>query len=124
MGLKEGSEEPLVDDQDDQTQDDQTETTMASDQYRSIEHTETTGDTTRDDVPWKFIRDGAHDGRKQKPIYLQDSTLSAEQDFKHRVETRLGEEVMMADLREAAYLASMENPELVVKQLREWGYDF
>lgn len=75
-------------------------------------------------LPWIYRRDGVQSSRDQViQLHLLDDTLADEEEFAEAIENELGEDVYLADLREAALLAAMDNLDDVAQKLREWGYD-
>lgn len=70
------------------------------------------------------LRDRVKAGRTHKPIYLHEETMDRERTFKQTIEAELGEDVPKADLREASYIVAMNNSDLVVEELRSWGFDY
>ena len=82
-------------------------------------------ETTGGELPWIYRREGARSDRDvTKQLHLQGETAQRETEFLAELERRLDEKVYRADLREAALLVAMDNPDLVAEQLREWGYDY
>lgn len=74
-------------------------------------------------VPWIFARDNVKSDRSMVQFFLRDQAKDRESEFIDDLENRLGTTVSKTDAREAAYLAAMDNPELVADELREWGFD-
>lgn len=75
------------------------------------------------DIPWILRRNSITDGREQTvQLHLQESTLDVQRTQKIAVESRLGESVRKADLREAALLVGLQHTDAVVDVLEEWGY--
>jgi hypothetical protein len=82
-------------------------------------------ETTTEDVslPWIYQRESPVTDRSvTKQLHLQDETARKFVEFQNQIETQLNEDVYRADLREAAILAAIERPGLVVDQLVQWGY--
>ncbi|MEZ3165149.1 hypothetical protein [Halorubrum miltondacostae] len=80
-------------------------------------------DTARSDIPWILRRNSITDGREQTvQLHLQEETLNVQRTQKSIVESRLGESVRKADLREAALLVGLQHTDDVVDLLEEWGY--
>lgn len=78
---------------------------------------------THSELPWIYERTSITDGReKTVQLHLQRSTLDEQRQSQSDVETRLGESVKKADLREAALLAGLQHLDEVTETLREWGY--
>lgn len=78
---------------------------------------------TMDSIPYKLRRDKVNEGREQVPYFLRGEIIEAEADLQDTLEELLGEDVYKSDYREAAMVVAQRNPELVAKVLREWGYD-
>ena len=85
---------------------------------------ETSGNgTARSDIPWILRRNSITDGREQTvQLHLQEETLNVQRTQKSIIESRLGESVRKADLREAALLVGLQHTDDVVDMLEEWGY--
>ena len=80
-------------------------------------------DTARRDLPWILRRNSITDGREQTvQLHLQEETLNVQRTQKSIIESRLGESVRKADLREAALLVGLQHTDDVVDVLEEWGY--
>ncbi|WP_324760671.1 hypothetical protein [Haloarcula montana] len=76
------------------------------------------------EIPYKFRRSSVKADRKQRPIFLRPHIEERESSFIRTLEDELGEDVYKTDALEAALVVAMDNPELVVEELREWGYDW
>jgi hypothetical protein len=75
-------------------------------------------------LPWIYRREHARDGRDiTKQLHLQHETAQRESEFKAELERAVGDQVYLADIREAALLVAMNRTDEVAEQLREWGYD-
>ena len=142
-GFKDGAsaDDPFSDDSDDGDNDDsghsgvdesRTDTTTEPDTTARRDDdvggtaatTDTTEESGSDGLPWIYQRNSITDGRpKTVQLHLQESTLREQRDARSDIETRLGETVQKADLREAALLVGLQNLDDVSTQLREWGYD-
>lgn len=79
---------------------------------------------TTNSLPYIYRRDRVQDGRSGVTFYLRDQIREEENEFVEELEELLGEDVYVADAREAALDAAFRNPEIVAEVLREWGYDF
>jgi GTP cyclohydrolase II len=64
------------------------------------------------------------DERSGVTFYLRDETRDREEEFVAALEDELGEDVYIADAREAALEAAFRNPEFAAAVLRKYGYDF
>lgn len=81
------------------------------------------GDTHSSNIPWILRRNSITDGREQTvQLHLQEETLDMQRTQKSTIESRLGESVRKADLREAALLVGLQHTDDVVDLLEEWGY--
>ncbi|SDY63164.1 hypothetical protein [Halopenitus persicus] len=79
---------------------------------------------TQGDLPWVLTRNNITDGRDQTvQLHLQQSTVDTHREAAQTIETKLGESVKKADLREAALLVGLQHTDEVAATLREWGYD-
>jgi len=75
-------------------------------------------------LPWKYSRDSAKSDRDMVQFFLQSETQQLEGRAQSNLETMLGENVLLLDIREAAYQVALEQHlDNVAAQLREWGYD-
>jgi len=82
-----------------------------------------TDSPTSTDIPWILRRNSITDGRKQTvQLHLQEETMNVQRTQKSIIESRLGESVRKADLREAALLVGLQQTDEVVEVLEEWGY--
>lgn len=77
-----------------------------------------------DAIPWAARRDGVKDGRKMKPVGMQEETLERQKAVKKEVGNILGYDVLLTDFKEAAYLHGLENPLEIATQLDEWGCEY
>jgi hypothetical protein len=79
--------------------------------------------TGSSDIPWVLRRNSITDGREQTvQLHLQEETMNVQRTQKSIIESRLGESVRKADLREAALLVGLKQTDDVVEVLEEWGY--
>ena len=134
MGLKSGSRDAGLDD-DDESEPEEESTTEDVEETpeMNVEASEsTTTDTgtsdeserpTMDSLPYKLRREKVNEGREQVPYFLRDKVVDAEDELQETLEDILGETVYKSDYREAAMVVAQRNPELVAEVLREWGYD-
>jgi hypothetical protein len=56
--------------------------------------------------------------------FLREETEAIENDVKRVVESELGTDVLLTDLREALVRVAAEHPEEVADELRDWGYEY
>lgn len=87
------------------------------------EEVEEQDDNEEQSVPWIFTRKNVKSGRDMVQFYLRQDVQDREEEFVNTLEGKLGTGVSVTDAREAAYIVAMDNPELVVDELREWGFD-
>jgi hypothetical protein len=85
--------------------------------------TEPSRPTSKNDIPYIFRRDRVTDERTLHSFYLRDLYEQVEEEARHGVQQRLGEQVPKADLREAMLLVAARDLDAVADELREWGYD-
>jgi len=79
--------------------------------------------TSAGNIPWILRRNSITDGREQTvQLHLQQETMNVQRTQKSLIESRLGESVRKADLREAALLVGLQHTDDVVDVLKEWGY--
>ena len=91
--------------------------------HEEVDTTTTDDRPTMDSLPYKLRRNKVNEGREQVPYFLRKEIIDAEDDLKATLEEILGESVYKSDYREAAMVVAQQNPDLVAKVLREWGYD-
>ncbi|MGB9985448.1 hypothetical protein [Salarchaeum japonicum] len=146
MGLKSGSRDAGLDDEEGEESaetEESTETTEAaspaveqpesateSDASRTAD---TVGSESEDDdgddrpsmssIPYKLRRDKVNEGREQVPYFLREDVVAGEDELQAELEDVLGEKVYKSDYREAAMVVAQRHPDLVANVLREWGYD-
>ena len=101
------------------------ESTAGSDTDRDSGVSEPAGGSSVGGLPWIYRRDSISDDRpKTVQLHLQESTLDRQRESRRSLESKLGESVKKADLREAALLVGMTRIDEVADVLRDWGYDF
>jgi cell envelope opacity-associated protein A len=135
MGLKSGSRDAGLDEEEEETEDaSKSESTETEDAPETSDApvTESSSPTstqsesqrpTMQSIPYKLRRDRVNEGREQVPFFLREEVINAEDELQNSLETMLGEDVYKSDYREAAMIVAQRNPELVAEVLREWGYD-
>jgi hypothetical protein len=142
MGLKSGSRDAGLDDEEETVGEtsqresteieDASETSDTSDTSDApvTEESSTTTSTqtesqrpTMQSIPYKLRRDRVNEGREQVPFFLREDVIDAEDGLQDSLEGMLGEDVYKSDYREAAMIVAQRNPDLVAEVLREWGYD-
>lgn len=139
MGLKSGSRDAGLDDEEEveepsQQQEGETPTHSTTDTEAPTDVAESVEPTTRsseadserptlESIPYKLRRDRVNEGREQVPFFLRENVIDAEDELQNDLERILGEDVYKSDYREAAMIVAQRNPEIVAEVLREWGYD-
>ena len=88
------------------------------------ESLESTSRTNREGLPYIYARNGVKDDRKMIQYFLQEETEAIENDVKRAVESELGTDVYLTDLREALVRVAAKHPEEVADELRDWGYEY
>lgn len=139
MGLKSGSRDAGLDDEDDSTE--KTEDQQAAQDAEPTDESSGSTETSRADesetdtsesasdrpsmdaIPYKLRRDKVNEGREQVPYFLREEVIDSEDDLQQALEEQLGEKVYKSDYREAAMVVAQRNPALVAEVLRQWGYD-
>jgi hypothetical protein len=142
MGLKSGSRDAGLDDDEEASEGESTDprpedgaTTDDSGSPRHDERAASPGDAapatgeadddrpSMDAIPYKLRRNKVNEGREQVPYFLREEVVAAEPALQDALEATLGEHVYKSDYREAAMVLAQRNPDLVAEVLREWGYD-
>lgn len=79
----------------------------------------------RDDpgIPWVYSRPNVKDQRDMVQYYLRRSVQEAEGQLVAAVSSDLEAGVSLTDVREAAVVAAMRDPEAVADELRRWGFE-
>ncbi len=139
MGLKSGSRDAGLDDEDDSTE--KAEDQQAAQDAEPADESSGSAETSKTDesetdtsesasdrpsmdaIPYKLRRDKVNEGREQVPYFLREEVIDSEDDLQQALEEQLGEKVYKSDYREAAMVVAQRNPALVAEVLREWGYD-
>lgn len=132
-GMKSGSgEDPFEGiessgDQDEETADDASAAADApadGDTEPMDEDVDVSGNSASTGLPWKYSRSNAKDGREMVQFFLQQETQSMEDHAQADLQDILNDDVLVLDMREAAYRVALEQHlGDVAEQLREWGYD-
>ncbi len=74
-------------------------------------------------LPWLFTRDSITDGRERTvQLHLQIATVDRQRRVRSTLEDGLDDRVSKADLREAALLVGLADPDGVTAVLEAWGY--
>lgn len=121
-GMKEGAgEDPFAEEETEPTtttDTDDTEHAAASGAESSVDRQ--SGQQMQ--IPYKFRRDGVHDGRDRVPLFIKEDTKRAEREALREFEERFDENVSLTDLREALVKVGLQHPNEVAEHLEEWGY--
>ncbi|QKY19659.1 hypothetical protein B4589_004415 [Halolamina sp. CBA1230] len=104
-----------------ETQDHEQADSATADHSESIE---STSRTDREGLPYIYGRNSVKDDRKMIQYFLREETEAIEDDVKRAVESELGTDVLLTDLREALVRVAAEHPEEVADELRDWGYEY
>lgn len=126
-GMKEGAGEDPFAENDESTETTATNRTDTADTAATTDSGAETDDARRASqqtmqIPYKFRRDGVHDGRDRVPLFLQADTKRAERDALRELEDRFDDDVSLTDLREALVKVGLNHLDEVAIQLEEWGY--
>mgnify|MGYP000129703136 CR=1 FL=1 len=135
-GMKEGTgSDPFAEDIDETDSEEPSEGTgsrgdsVLEEQSEPVESDPSTGASeqsgrpSKADIPYIFRRDRVTDERTLHSFYLREMYEEVEEEARHGVQQRLGENVPKADLREAMLLVAARDLDAVADELREWGYD-
>jgi len=131
-GMKSGSgDDPFADvdtDEDTENQEETDATTEIEDDSPTTDSTDSGTEaatvTSSTGLPWKYSRDSAKSNRDMVQFFLQSETQQLEGRAQSDLEAMLDENVLLLDIREAAYQVALEQHlNDVAAQLREWGYD-
>lgn len=123
--MKEGAGDDLlagIGSNDDEQSDDQGEQTAST-------RAEPTQDpepqrSTSDDIPYLLRRNRVKEERETIGFGLQKGTREREGDVLREVKAELDvEQLPLTDLREAAYLAGLDETERIKQILLDWGYE-
>jgi hypothetical protein len=116
-GVADDVDEADEDDADADPSDMLTETAEAS-----VDVPDVAGDD--EEIPYLLRRNQVKDQRKTIGFGLQKETRDLEDDVLREVKTELDIETLpVTDLREAAYLAGLQDQERIKQILLEWGYE-
>ena len=131
-GMKEGTgsdpfaEDVVEDDRDDAREQDTTAGDVVHEERSETEPStaarERGSRPSKNDIPYIFRRDRVTDERTLHSFYLREMYGQIEEEARHGVQQRLGEQVPKADLREAMLLVAARDLDAVADELREWGY--
>lgn len=129
--MKSGASDPFADEESGSSEppaatDESTTESHATDEddTPAPETASNTGQFNRADLPYKLRREKVKDERSSvHQLFVQDATDTTEQRTRRDLEDRFDEELYKLDIREAIYLAGMQNLDDAEQILREWGYD-
>ena len=118
-----GDDPFAVDDADDQDGDDAPPVGIDTDALEGDDGIAPDLTDTGDGVPWVYRRSNVKERRDMVQFYLRGVVQDAETDLVEDVSDRLGTAVSKTDVREAAVVAAMRDPEAVADELRRWGFE-
>ncbi|WP_276302638.1 hypothetical protein [Halorussus lipolyticus] len=125
--MKSGASDPFADDEEpteETVQDTDSVSKQSTDPVELDDTDSNTGQFNRSDLPFKLRRERVKDERDNvHQLFVQDTTEADEQDARRDLDDRFDESVYKLDVREAIYLAGMQNLDDAEDILREWGYD-
>jgi len=126
--MKPGAGDDLLEEDDQAPEPDATD--EADDRVADVDTDSTTDDVganasqRADDVPYLLRRTRVKQGRETVGFGLQAETRRLEDEALRDIKAELEVETLHAtDLREAAYLAGLQDPEAVKQILLGWGYE-
>jgi hypothetical protein len=126
--MKQGAGDDLLDNNLDEGEDDDAETEHGDVLTDTTESSPDALDVTtneEEEIPYLLRRNQVKDQRKTVGFGLQKETRDLEDDILREVKADLDIETLPAtDLREAAYLAGLQDKERLKQILLEWGYQF
>jgi hypothetical protein len=126
--MKQGAGDDLLDNNLDEREDDDAETEHGDVLTDTTESSPDALDVTtneEEEIPYLLRRNQVKDQRKTVGFGLQKETRDLEDDILREVKADLDIETLPAtDLREAAYLAGLQDKERLKQILLEWGYQF
>lgn len=127
--MKQGAGDDLLDNNLDEGEDDDAETehgdVLTDTTESSPDAPDVTTNEEEEEIPYLLRRNQVKDQRKTVGFGLQKETRDLEDDILREVKADLDIETLPAtDLREAAYLAGLQDKERLKQILLEWGYQF
>ena len=127
--MKQGAGDDLLDNNLDEGEDDDAETehgdVLTDTTESSPDALDVTTNEEEEEIPYLLRRNQVKDQRKTVGFGLQKETRDLEDDKLREVKADLDIETLPAtDLREAAYLAGLQDKERLKQILLEWGYQF
>lgn len=84
-----------------------------------------TGETGQPYIVQRAIEDAGTQFQRDTRLtfFVRDRVADGEKQLRRQAEDRFGRDVPKFDLREAVYLAAMENPDAVLAKLDDMGYE-
>lgn len=127
--MKQGAGDDLLDNNLDEGEDDDAETehgdVLTDTTESSPDALDVTTTEEEEEIPYLLRRNQVKDQRKTVGFGLQKETRDLEDDILREVKADLDIETLPAtNLREAAYLAGLQDKERLKQILLEWGYQF
>lgn len=127
--MKQGAGDDLLDNNLDEGEDDDAETehgdVLTDTTESSPDALDVTTTEEEEEIPYLLRRNQVKDQRKTVGFGLQKETRDLEDDILREVKADLDIETLPAtNLREAAYLAGLQDKERLKQILFEWGYQF
>lgn len=127
--MKQGAGDDLLDNSLDEGEDDDAETehgdVLTDTTESSPDAPDVTTNEEEEEIPYLLRRNQVKDQRKTVGFGLQKETRDLEDEILREVKADLDIETLPAtDLREAAYLAGLQDKERIKRILLEWGYQF
>ena len=127
--MKQGAGDDLLDNNLDEGEDDDAETehgdVLTDTTESSPDALDVTTNEEEEEIPYLLRRNQVKDQRKTVGFGLQKETRDLEDEILREVKADLDIETLPAtDLREAAYLAGLQDKERIKRILLEWGYQF
>ncbi len=78
----------------------------------------------REELPYIYSRYGVKDDRRMIQYFLREETEVLERDAKQAIESELGTDVYLTDIREALVRIGANHLDEVAAELRDWGYRY
>lgn len=114
-----GDDDPEPDDGDDRV-----ELTASAAEHEPIETDQPPQESAADEIPYLLRRNRVKEERKTIGFGLQKETRARENDVLQEMKNELDIETLPAtDLREAAYLAGLDDTDRIKEILLNWGYE-
>lgn len=78
----------------------------------------------REELPYIYSRYGVKEDRRMIQYFLREETEVLERDAKQAIESELGTDVYLTDIREALVRIGANHLDEVAAELRDWGYRY